>query len=167
MLTGHTSHQVGLDADIWLTPMPDRILTPQEREDMTAVSMLKDPFSVDPAIFTTMQMKLIRRAASYPQVARIFVHPAIKKALCEHAKRDRQGHVLARQGAALVEPPLPLPYPAHLPARCGRLREPEDVSGDNGCGQELTNWYAMLKKSAIESAKPVPPEPSPGRASRR
>ena len=86
MLTGHTSHQVGLDADIWLTPMPDRILTPQEREDMTAVSMLKDPFTVDPAIFTTMQMKLIRRAASYPQVARIFVHPAIKKALCEHAK---------------------------------------------------------------------------------
>ena len=30
MVTGHTSHQVGLDADIWLTPMPDRILTPQE-----------------------------------------------------------------------------------------------------------------------------------------
>src|SRR3954451_16050793 len=24
MLTGHASHQVGLDADIWLTPMPDR-----------------------------------------------------------------------------------------------------------------------------------------------
>src|SRR5262249_8598802 len=44
MLTGHTSHQVGLDVDIWLTPMPDRILTPQEREDMTAMSMLKDPF---------------------------------------------------------------------------------------------------------------------------
>ena len=22
MLTGHASHQVGLDADIWLTPMP-------------------------------------------------------------------------------------------------------------------------------------------------
>ena len=27
MLTGHASHQVGLDADIWLTPMPDRELT--------------------------------------------------------------------------------------------------------------------------------------------
>ena len=31
MLTGHASHQVGLDADIWLTPMPDRELTPLER----------------------------------------------------------------------------------------------------------------------------------------
>ena len=28
MLTGHASHQIGLDADIWLTPMPDRELTP-------------------------------------------------------------------------------------------------------------------------------------------
>ena len=27
MLTGHASHQVGLDADIWLTPMPDRRLS--------------------------------------------------------------------------------------------------------------------------------------------
>ena len=27
MLTGHASHQIGLDADIWLTPMPDRRLT--------------------------------------------------------------------------------------------------------------------------------------------
>ena len=77
MLSGHTSHQIGLDADIWLTPMPDRILSPLEREDMEAVSMLKDPFTVDPAIFTLLQVKLIKRAATYPQVARIFVHPAI------------------------------------------------------------------------------------------
>ncbi len=27
MLTGHSSHQIGLDADIWLTPMPNRMLT--------------------------------------------------------------------------------------------------------------------------------------------
>ncbi len=37
MLTGHASHQVGLDADIWLTPMPDRELTRQEREEMSAI----------------------------------------------------------------------------------------------------------------------------------
>ena len=27
MLTGHASHQIGLDADIWFTPMPDRRLS--------------------------------------------------------------------------------------------------------------------------------------------
>jgi penicillin-insensitive murein endopeptidase len=67
MVTGHTSHQIGLDVDIWLTPMPDRILTPQERENMTAVSMLKDPFTVDPDKWTPLQTKLIKRAASYPE----------------------------------------------------------------------------------------------------
>ena len=36
MLTGHASHQVGLDADVWLTPMPDRRLSREEREDMSA-----------------------------------------------------------------------------------------------------------------------------------
>ena len=27
MITGHSSHQIGLDADIWLMPMPNRVLT--------------------------------------------------------------------------------------------------------------------------------------------
>jgi murein endopeptidase len=61
MVTGHTSHQIGLDVDIWLTPMPDRILTPQERENMTAVSMLKDPFTVarqvDPTSYQAHQAR--------------------------------------------------------------------------------------------------------------
>ena len=40
MRTGHASHQVGLDADIWLTPMPDRELTRQEREEMSATMVV-------------------------------------------------------------------------------------------------------------------------------
>src|SRR5438874_4001473 len=35
MITGHASHQVGLDADVWLTPMPPRKLTRLEREEMS------------------------------------------------------------------------------------------------------------------------------------
>src|ERR1700682_1271255 len=41
MFTGHASHQVGLDADIWLTPMPDRELSRNEREEMSAVMMVR------------------------------------------------------------------------------------------------------------------------------
>ena len=52
MITGHESHQVGLDADIWLTPMPNRLLTRKEREDLMATSMLKDPFTVDMKLWT-------------------------------------------------------------------------------------------------------------------
>ena len=53
MLTGHTSHQIGLDADIWLTPMPDHELTRQEREEMMAINVVAaDRRDVDPAIWT-------------------------------------------------------------------------------------------------------------------
>src|ERR1700749_2808095 len=40
-LSGHASHQIGLDADIWLTPMPDHRLSREEREDMSAVMMVR------------------------------------------------------------------------------------------------------------------------------
>lgn len=150
MLTGHTSHQVGLDADIWLTPMPDRILTVQEREDMNAVSMLKDPLHADPEKLTDKHIKLIRRAASYPQVARIFVHPAIKKSLCERAE------VAGKDTSWLgkVRPWWNHHYHFHVRLACppgmvGCKNQPP-VSGDSGCdGKELDNWNDMLKKSAI------------------
>src|ERR1700736_4692383 len=41
-LTGHASHQIGLDADIWLTPMPDHQLSREEREEMSAIMMVRD-----------------------------------------------------------------------------------------------------------------------------
>jgi penicillin-insensitive murein endopeptidase len=156
MLTGHTSHQVGLDADIWLTPMPDRIMTDQEREDMSAVSMLKDPFTVDPEVFTMLHAKLIRRAASYPQVARIFVHPAIKKALCQMAPQMGKD----RAWLGKVRPWWNHHYHFHVRLACPPGMEgcenQKAVAGDDGCGQELDNWYAMLKTSAIAIAKQPP-----------
>ena len=40
MLTGHGSHQIGLDADIWLTPMPSRRLSAVERDEMPATDVV-------------------------------------------------------------------------------------------------------------------------------
>jgi penicillin-insensitive murein DD-endopeptidase len=153
MITGHSSHQIGLDVDIWLTPMPDRILTPEERENMSAVSMLKDPFTVDPDRWTPLHTKLIKRAASYSEVDRIFVHPAIKQVLCEQAGNDRAW-------LAKVRPWWNHYYHFHVRLTCPPGAEgcegQKPVSDDDGCGQELANWYAVLKKAAI--ATPSPPE---------
>ena len=158
MLTGHSSHQIGLDADIWLTPMPDRVLTAEEREDISAVSMLKDPFTVDPKVWTPLHTKLIRRAASYPQVARIFVHPAIKKALCEQAGKDR---AFLRK----VRPWWNHYYHFHVRLSCppglAGCENQAPVDSDYGCGQQLKDWYAMLRKAAIEAAKPAQPGAKP------
>ena len=164
MLTGHASHQVGLDADIWLTPMPDRRLTGQEREDLSATSMLaEDKVSVDPKIWTDKHAKLIKRAAAYPSVERIFVHPAIKKALCEgtpkegdrawlHKVQSYWGHFYhfhirmgCPKGSATCEAQAPLP-------------------NNDGCGKELTDWLARVKPKppappTATPAKPVRPAP--------
>lgn len=158
MITGHSSHQIGLDADVWLTPMPDRILTPQEREDISATSMLKDPFTVDPAVWTPLHTKLIRRAASYPQVARIFVHPAIKKVLCEQAGKDRAW-------LSKVRPWWGHYYHFHIRLTCPPGTEgcenQKPASGDDGCGAELQTWFKMLRKAEIEAARPVQPGAKP------
>ena len=89
MLTGHASHQVGLDADIWLTPMPGHTLSRKDRESMSATPVIIDYKSIDPKVWTEAHARLIKRAASYREVARIFVHPPIKKALCAWAKGNR------------------------------------------------------------------------------
>lgn len=88
MLSGHKSHQIGLDADIWLREMPDRVIPRAERETFQPISMLKNSLDVDPAKMTKKHHALIRRAAMYPQVARIGVNPAIKVALCREAGGD-------------------------------------------------------------------------------
>src|SRR6186713_2982404 len=75
MFTGHASHQVGLDADIWLTPMPGRQLSRNEREEMSATMMVaasrKD---TDPEVWTAGHAAVIRTAAEEPSVERIFVN---------------------------------------------------------------------------------------------
>ncbi len=87
---GHASHQVGLDVDIWYKPAPDHELSAEERESMKMETFLLDPGHVNPAVWTPEFEQLLRRAVSYPEVARVFVNPAIKKWLCDNAKGDRR-----------------------------------------------------------------------------
>src|SRR3954454_22506368 len=112
MLTGHASHQVGLDADIWLTPMPNRQLSRNEREDMSAVMMVRpDRLDIDPSVWTPNHPAVIRAAAQAASVQRIFVNAAIKKALCREAKGDRSW-------LAKVRPMYGHDYHFHVRIRC-------------------------------------------------
>ncbi len=90
LLAGHASHQVGLDTDIWFTPMPARDLTRQQREEMMATMVVAaDRKGVDPKVWSPAHIALIKAAAEDPRVNRVFVNPAIKKALCRDAGEDR------------------------------------------------------------------------------
>jgi penicillin-insensitive murein DD-endopeptidase len=90
MLSGHASHQIGLDADIWFTPMPSRLLTADERENIGAESMLKEgSLYVNDRKWSKAHEAVLKRAASYRDVERILVHPGIKKKLCDTVSGDR------------------------------------------------------------------------------
>lgn len=156
MLTGHASHQIGLDADIWFTPMPPRRLSETEREEMSAVSMLgSDKLSVDPALWTPSRARIVKRAASSPIVERIFVHPAIKKTLCESAASMGPD----KSWLSKVRPYWGHHYHFHVRIGCPSgstdCKPQPAVAGDDGCGQEVTDW---LKRMA---APPPPPAPGP------
>ncbi|HKG72926.1 MAG TPA: penicillin-insensitive murein endopeptidase [Aestuariivirgaceae bacterium] len=157
MLNGHASHQIGLDADIWLTQMPSRILTDQEREDLQATSVILDRSHVNPKIWTEAHAKLIKRAASYSEVARIFVHPPIKKALCGWATGNRSW-------LAKVRPYYGHTYHFHIRMKCpagdsGCTNQPSPGPGDGtGCGDELSYWLGE-KPWAPEAPPKKPPKP--------
>jgi penicillin-insensitive murein DD-endopeptidase len=155
MLTGHASHQVGLDADIWLTPMPDRRLSEKEREELSATSMLaEDRVSVDPKVWTDAHVRLLKRAASFPAVERIFVHPAIKKALCAAVPKEGDRAWLHKVRAYWGHY-----YHFHVRIGCPKgstnCEHQPALPNDDGCGKELEHWLALVK----EPPKPGPPGP--------
>jgi penicillin-insensitive murein endopeptidase len=155
MLSGHASHQVGLDADVWLTPMPPRELSRAEREEMSATMVVatsrKD---VDPKVWTPAYTALIKAAAEEPDVERIFVNAAIKKALCREAGSDRTW-------LRKVRPFWQHDYHFHIRIKCpadSHECKPQDpVPAGDGCGKELDWWFT----DAVLHPKPEPPPKTP------
>ena len=89
MLTGHRSHQTGLDIDFWMLP-PDRLnLTAQERENLSSISMRRAAGAYTNDRWSPQHEAIIRAAASDPRVARIFIFPGAKVAMCNSATGDR------------------------------------------------------------------------------
>jgi penicillin-insensitive murein DD-endopeptidase len=157
-LSGHASHQIGLDADIWLTPMPDHRLSRQEREEMSAVMMVRaDRLDVDPQVFTPGHLMVLRDAAQEPSVQRIFVNAAIKKALCREARGDRSW-------LSKIRPWYGHDYHFHIRMACPpgssdcKGQTPQEAG--EGCGAgDLAYWF---KDSIIHPEPPKePPKPSP------
>jgi penicillin-insensitive murein endopeptidase len=89
MLTGHASHQTGLDADIWMLPATRLDLSRAEREAISSISMRRANGAYVNTDWTPQHEALIRAAASDPRTARIFVFPGAKVEMCNNATGDR------------------------------------------------------------------------------
>lgn len=157
-LSGHASHQIGLDADVWLTPMPDHLLSRQDREEMSATMMVRDDrLDIDPRAWTPQHWLVLRDAAKEPAVQRIFVNAAIKKALCREAKGDRSW-------LEKIRPWWGHDYHFHIRMRCPpgatECHGQKDQEGGDGCKPaDLAYWF---KDSVLHPKPPaVPPRPKP------
>jgi penicillin-insensitive murein endopeptidase len=162
-LSGHRSHQTGLDVDIWfLLPkqLDNRLLTANERETWSATSVVDmQSDRMDFQQWSSENEKILEISARHPDVDRIFVNPSIKQEMCNHKapgsavwlrkirpwwKHDDHFHVRLKcpEGNANCE---------------GQPALPE---GD-GCDAGLAWWFSKEAKSPAKPAKPVLPPPLP------
>ena len=152
-ITGHASHQIGLDVDVWLTPMPDHVLSKEERENLSAINMVAaDSMSINPETWTAPTGALVKAAAEDPVVERVLVNAAIKKELCRTAGRDRAW-------LKKVRPWFLHRTHMHVRIACPPgdrecKPQPAPPKGD-GCGKDLAWWFT----AAALHPKPSPPRP--------
>ena len=155
-LTGHASHQMGLDADIWLRmgAMSDQDALNSDGKGLLVVNRAAQ--RVDETVWNQNHFNLIKLAAQDEQVARIFVNPAIKVKLCQTERQDRSWLQKIR------------PWWGHDSHFHVRLTCPENAlhcedqaplpAGD-GCGAELYSWFEPKPATGTTVKKAPPPEP--------
>lgn len=157
MKTGHASHQMGLDVDIWFALDLGRLPLPaREREDFA--SMVDTKAQRVNSHFGPAQARLVKLAASAPTVTRIFVNPAIKLALCKGETGDKGWLRTVRPWfghAAHLHVRLACPLGA---SQC-EVQEPPP-EGD-GCGEELLSWFQPPPPVTGPPPPPKPPTPPP------
>jgi penicillin-insensitive murein endopeptidase len=154
MIGDHASHQIGLDVDIWFTPMPDHVQSREERELAEATDLVAPSLrDVDPQVWTHTHAELIRAASRDPAVVRILVNAAIKKALCREAGADRTWLFKVRPWYGHAEH---FHVQLACPADNAECRPASPPLPSDGCGHELDFWF---KDSTLHRppSKPKPP----------
>nr|WP_232796409.1 penicillin-insensitive murein endopeptidase [Roseovarius salinarum] len=85
MTSGHRSHQVGLDVDIWMRPADDLTLSRARRENISSISTRRQRGAFTNGNWTRAHHEIIKAAAQDPRTARIFVFPGAKVRMCKNA----------------------------------------------------------------------------------
>lgn len=162
MTSGHASHQIGLDADIWMLP-PNRLdLSRKERENISSIPVRSADQRSVTKNFTARHAALLKAAASDKRVDRVFVAAAVKIEMCKTATRadkkwlqkirpvaghDTHFHVRLKcpKGAKLCETQTPTVS--------------ELSNGGNGCDDTLMYWVSDAYLNPPKPTKPEKPSP--------
>ena len=164
MTSGHASHQIGLDADVWMLPPRRLDLTRAEREEISSVAVRSaDQRSITSA-WTPAHKALLKAAASDPRVDRIFVAAAVKIDMCRTATRKDKDWLQKIRPIAGHDTHFHVRLKCPKGARLCKTQTPtvkELSNGGSGCDETLNWWvtdYLNPPKVAKQPGKPKPRE---------
>lgn len=159
MPSSHRSHQNGLDADIWFTlartPGAAGRLMDSGDDPQSMVRpgglFIADAWGPD-------QRFLLETAARHPKVDRIFVNPAIKRAVCQEAKGDRSW-------LRKLRPWFGHDAHFHLRLRCPpkspQCHQQAPLPPGDGCGSDLAWWFSDEARNPPKKSRQPKDEPAP------
>ena len=136
MISGHRSHQIGLDVDVWLRPLTSRP-DASERENWSSYDVVKGRSTLDRELWEKSSWRAIELAAKDDAVARIFVNATIKRELCRTSKGEPWLRKVRAWWGHDAHFHVRLSCPANAP-NCTNQAPPP--AGD-GCGKELDWWF--------------------------
>ncbi len=164
MTSGHASHQIGLDADIWMKPATKLNLSRRDREKISSINVRAESQKSVNSNWTPTHARILKKAASDRRVDRVFVTPPVKIELCKTAKKSD------RKWLQKIRPIYGHNYHFHVRLKCpkgsrGCVKQSPTVNelskGGSGCDSTLQWWVTdyLNPPKSTRPAKPAKPAP--------
>ncbi len=156
MITGHASHQIGLDVDVWMLPPKRLDLTENERENLSSISVVtSDKRNVNDN-WSSQHHDVIMAALKDDAVARIFVSGAIKIQMCADATAQERPYLRK------LRPWWGHTFHFHVrlncPAGSPDCEEQAPPPAGDGC-ESAVWWVTDALKPPDPNADPIVPKP--------
>lgn len=164
MTSGHRSHQIGLDVDIWMLPPRRLDLSRGERERLSSISVRSEDQRRVNRNYTPSHAAILREAARDPAVDRVFVTAPVKIEMCRRATRADRGWLQK------IRPIYGHNYHFHVRLKCPsgdrycetqRPTVAELSKGGDGCDETLEWWVTDFLDPPKGPAQPAPKERHP------
>jgi penicillin-insensitive murein DD-endopeptidase len=169
MTSGHASHQIGLDADVWMLP-PRRVdLSRQQREEVSSIPVRSADQRSVTENWTGAHKALLQAAASDKRVDRIFVAAAVKIEMCKTATKADKGWLQKIRPIAGHDTHFHVRLKCPKGAKLCVTQTPtvaELSNGGNGCDETLNWWVTDYLAPPDPDKVPTDPEAPPVRGPR-
>lgn len=162
MTSGHASHQIGLDADIWMLPPKSLKLSRKEREKISSIAVRSADQRSVTRNWTPQHRALLKAAASDPRIERIFVAAAVKIEICKTAKASDKNWLQKIRPIAGHDTHFHVRLKCPKGARLCETQKPtvaELSKGGDGCDETLAWWVSDAYLNPPKPTKPVKPQP--------